>query len=263
AVACVAGADGDRDALSDVCEVAFARAFAPVLRIAPDACNRDTNLDAPRLAGEYLFGVRPVSADTVRIVYLPAYHRDCGWSGPKCALGVMDCSSHSGDSELIALTVARDARTWQTVAVFLSAHCFGASAVNCRWYEGESLGRVEWALTPRGAPVVWVAEGRNANYPSRAVCDGGHWLFDTCDRNDARLQYPIEPGRDIGSAAYPISVDGCVTRAELAGENPSIEAAAGVECFWSDIAFTGWQVPAYGAATPYIHYLRMVFEKAR
>lgn len=282
AVACVAGVDSDRDTLSDSCEIEFARAFAPVLRIAPQACNRDAHAGGPRLAGEYLFGVRRISTDTIRIVYLPAYHQDCGWSGAKCLVVLIDCSPHSGDSELIAVSVVRERETaradvgahgaggrgsaesnsraiWRTTAVFLSSHCFGPSAVNCRWYDDASLARVEWAAAPRGAPVVWVAEGRNANYLSRAACDAGHWLFDTCDRNDVALRYPVESHRNIGSAAQPIGGDGCVSRAELAGGRAA-DAQTAVECFWSDVAFTGWQRPAQGAATPYVRYLRMVFQ---
>ncbi len=254
-VACSPGVDRDGDQLSDACELALARAFAPLLRVAAGACNRDGEHTDQRLAGEYLYGVQPVDGDTVRVVYLPAYHRDCGWSGRKCSLGIMDCRGHTGDSEVIALSVLPEGERWHTTAVYLSAHCFGRASTRCRWYVADELDGFEWAGTPRGAPVVWVAEGKNANYPSRAACDAGHWLFDTCDRNEVRLRYPVDPARNIGSAEHPLGASGCVTRGDLARRDPA-DTTAPVECVWSDVPFAGWQRPVQDPATPYVRYLR-------
>lgn len=271
AVRCAAGTDTDRDGLSDACELAFARAFAPLLRTAPGACVPGGTGAAELPPGGYLFGVRPLDGDTIRIVYLPAYHADCGWRGVKCSLPLVSCSGHAGDSELIGLTVTRGGPRWQTVAVFLSAHCFGASATRCRWYVGRALHEFTWAGAPRAAPIIWVAEGKNANYPSRAACDIGHWLLDSCDRNDVAARYPVAATRNIGSAAHPIGGNGCIARPDVDSSESvkpdprggaALDRADPVECFWSDVPFTGWQQSTAGAATPYVRYLRMVFEDA-
>ena len=122
--------DGDRDGLDDRCELSLARAFAPALMVAPGGCDWDDGVSPARLGGGYYFGVQPVS-DTgdIRIAYLPAYYRDCGWGGLKCWLPYVDCSPHAGDSEAIFVDVAStsDGR-WQTRALFLSAHCWGSGS---------------------------------------------------------------------------------------------------------------------------------------
>ena len=72
--------DVDDDGLSDPCELELARAFAPLLVVAPEGCNWDDGVAPARLGGEYYVGVQPVGGPgTARIVYLPAYYRDCGW----------------------------------------------------------------------------------------------------------------------------------------------------------------------------------------
>lgn len=250
--ACVrAGDDADRDGLTDRCEARLAAAFAPVLVTAPDTCI-DSNGLPP---GGYLHGAQP-AGNGVRLVYLPAYLLDCGWSGPKCMLPWVDCSPHAGDSEFIAVDVAPSNGHWTVEAIFLSAHCFGDSNGDCRWYRGDELGRFAWA---EGAPIVWVSEGRHANYPSRAACDRGHYAIDTCDRNAQRHRFPVVPGRNIGSAAEPgiggSGRPGCLIGAEL-GADGQVEQDA-VECFWSHHEFRGWQREGDGA-TPYLRYLEQV-----
>jgi hypothetical protein len=252
ALQCSAGIDEDADGLSDGCELAYAATFAPHLRTAERGCNWDAQ--SQRLGGGYYFAVSPVDAHTVRVWYLPAYYRDCGWTGFKCALRFTSCAPHSGDSELIAIEIATGADTHPSVqAIFLSAHCFGGSAANCRWYRGEELHRFEWR---EQAPVVWVAEGRQANYPSASACDAGHWFYDTCDHNTGSYRFPIvRLQQNIGSRAQPVNGDGCVD-GRHAGWNSTLTNADVVECFWMPgRRFTGWQSPARGSATPYERYL--------
>ena len=240
--------DLDRDGLSDACELALARAFSPVLVVRSDGCN--WSADNARLAGAYYFAVQPVDS-LVRIAYLPAYFRDCGWSGIKCWLPWLDCSPHNGDSEFIVVETRRDAATshWSASRVFLSAHCFGRSSASCRWYNASELGGFEWSGS---SPVIWVAEGRNANYPSRQRCDEGHHSIDTCDHNDTRYPYPIDPARNLGSRSFPMAVDGCVTGAEL--RTAGVDAKS-VECMWrANTLFRGWQSEGRGV-TGYWRYL--------
>lgn len=103
------------------------------------------------------------------------------------------------------------------------------------------------------APVAWVAEGRQANYPSRRTCDNGHHSLDTCEKHDLRYHFPVDPARNLGSRDVPIARDGCVPASALPSDavDPS-----GVECFWrADALFRGWQNAEVGV-TPYERYLR-------
>ena len=240
--------DADGDGISDACELALALTFAPHLRVRPGGCNWNSELDAPRLGGGYLFGVQAVDA-RVRLAYLPAYFMDCGWSGPKCWLPGVDCSPHAGDSEFIVVELSQDASARYSVSgVFLSAHCFGRSGDSCRWYRAAELRRFQW-IGP--SVLIWVAEGRNANYPSRSACDQGHYAIDTCDRNDADYVFPVLADRNIGSRIRPIGGNGCV-----AAPPPNAEL---VECLWAEGPFRGWQLGAAGV-TGYARYLLEVAE---
>ncbi|MGH7461000.1 MAG: hypothetical protein ACREMA_08220 [Longimicrobiales bacterium] len=257
-VECTSGNDHDGDGLSDECELLLARVFAPELRVSAETCNWDASLSPARPGGEYYFGTQPHGARAVRLIYLPAYYRDCGWTGFKCRLGLTGCSGHSGDSELIAIDLERTSTNrWYTTGIFPSAHCFGRSTGNCRWYRETELAAFEWIDRSRSAAIVWVAAGKNAHYASRAGCDRGHWFYDTCDNNKNSLRYPIASQlQNIGSRMRPVGGDGCVNARNAGWLSRSVDPNTR-ECLWSEhISFTGWQRPAAGAATPYGRYLR-------
>jgi hypothetical protein len=253
--------DADRDALDDGCELALARAFAPLLRADRRDCLWSDSTG--RLGGGYLFAAQPVAgspAGGVRLAYLPAYFRDCGWTGAVCLLKGRGCGAHDGDSELVLVDVApaADGR-WAATAVFLSAHCFGRSAGRCRWFRGEALGDFAWADgVARGAPVVWVARGKHAHYPTHRACDRGHWGYDSCDDNDVAYRFPVlGAAQNVGSRAAPLPTpDGCVGGSALplgaAGAAPGAR-----ECVWDRARpFRGWQGAAAGAApSAYARYL--------
>lgn len=258
----VASPDTDEDGLSDGCELGLGRSFAPVLVVADRDCSMDSSVSPPRLGGEYYFGVQQTAReDAVRIAYLPAYYRDCGWRGIKCWLPFVNCAPHTGDSETIIVEVERDPESlhWRTRAIFLSAHCFGRSTADCRWYRGADLAEVEWSEAEAGgAPVVWVAAGRQANYLSRERCDRGHSTIDTCDHNHLRYRFPIESQRqNVGSRRRPVGSEGGCVDAEHIGWGSRLPDVGVVECFWdSDRPFRGWQADTIGtAATPYARYL--------
>jgi hypothetical protein len=246
--------DADRDGLADACESALLEAFAPLLIVAPSQCLGSDDLPP----GGYLYGARPLDAG-VRLVYLPAYFMDCGLDGVKCLLPLVDCDPHPGDSEFIALDVARRADGgWGVDSIFLSAHCFGRSEGGCRWYRDAELDEFAWTgARGRSVPIVWVSEGRNANYPSRSRCDRGHNFVDTCDRNTVGRRFPTNTGRNIGSRSMPIgdaaAPPGCV-RGRTVGDGGA--AADALECFWSEEPFRGWQARGPGL-TPYLRYLEM------
>jgi hypothetical protein len=239
--------DHDGDGMSTVCELEFARLVAPTLVVSPGGCNWDSA--AAQIGGGYFYGAQPTDS-TVRIVYLPAYFRDCGWQGVKCWLPRVDCSPHDGDSEFIAIDLsARGDGSWSITGVFLSAHCFGNYDKACHWYRGKDLARFEFNGS---SAIVWVAEGRNANYPSSRDCDRGLHSIDTCDRNTARYTFPIKAARNIGSRTIPASQHGCVDGSVL---ETDLVASATSECFWSlEDRFAGWQAGATGV-TPYARYL--------
>ena len=252
----VAHMDSDGDGLTDTCEAWLAQQFAPVFVASSRACNWDAELQ--RLEGGYLVGVGPADeGGGVVVAYLPAYRTDCGWSGVKCALRPLGgCDGHVGDSEFVAVVSERAGDgSWQPVRVFLSAHCFGASDGRCRWYDPDDLA---WEGT---SPVVWVAEGKNANYPSRRTCDSGHWFFDTCEANDVRFRFPvIEGSQNIGSATRPFpaldQTDGCVRGGQLL---QPIDPPGVRECVWSSEAFRGWTgEEGIDGSTSYVRYLRTI-----
>ena len=251
--------DEDRDGISDLCETTLARAFAPELLIDPKDCSSTS--DTTRLAGGYFYIVHPVDAARaiVRIAYLPAYYADCGWRGAQRVLRLGRSNPHAGDSELIVVEVRRDdAARWQTVGVFLSAHCFGRSDGRCRWYRGAELNGFRWVDGHTGgAPQIWVARDKHANYPSRALCESGHWRQERCARQPARYRFPVElPEQNVGSRDRPgFDADGCVRAEQLplrmTGAMPGTR-----ECLWSlDMPFRGWQ-RGPRSATPYGAVLR-------
>lgn len=240
-------ADSDADALSDACERILAEKFAPTLIVRAGGCNWDAVNVRP--GGGYFFAVQPVDS-VIRIAYLPAYFQDCGWDGAKCWIPGVDCSPHAGDSEFIVVEVIpNDSSMWSVSGVFLSAHCFGRSGEHCRWYRNGDLAQFKWH---NSAPVIWVAEGRQANYTSKQACDRGHHSLDTCDHNATEVRFPVVANRNVGSRARPFRDGGCVD----ANESMSVaSAAAAVECFWSPEArFRGWSSTAPGV-TGYYRYL--------
>jgi hypothetical protein len=261
-----AGGDRDEDGVKDACEHELAAAFAPVLRVDERECGWDASVAGGRLGGEYLYAVqRWPSGGGLRIAYMPAYYVDCGWRLPVCRMAWWLCRGHQGDSELILVDVAFDARArrWATERVFLSAHCHGRSDGRCRWFQGAELGRFAWADgRPRGAPVVWVAHGKHGGYPSAAACDGGHWGYDGCGGNRTARRFPVaSPRQNAGSRARPFphgrGAD-CIAADEV-GWGSAAAKPGTRECFWDAGArFRGWRGVEGEGATGYGRYLREV-----
>jgi hypothetical protein len=237
--------DADADGVSDGCEQALASAFAPLLRMHETRCTLPSNQHGRRIPGGYMHAAQPVDG-TVRLVYMPAYYRDCGWSGWQCLF--VDCSGHAGDSELIVVDVRRlPSGNWATDGVFLSAHCLGRTERDCRWYRGTDLDRFAWVDDiEHGAPVVWVSDARNANYPSATACDRGHLGLERCDRPGIPYRFPVTRDHNIGSRAAPIveagARPGCVSGSFVEPLDLLVVSPTAVECFWDATApFRGWQ----------------------
>lgn len=250
--------DTDRDGLADACELALSRAFAPLLMMHSTRCTLPAAGTDERVAGGYFHAAQPARG-VVRLVYMPAYYRDCGWEGFRCIL--VDCRGHAGDSEAIAIDVRQlPTGAWVTDGIFLSAHCFGANDDDCRWYREDDLGLFEWVNgIERGAPVVWVSDARNANYPTYKACERGHWRIDRCDPASVPYRFPVEADRNVGSRAVPITdgdhPPGCVSGRFVEPADRMIVARDAVECFWTaSAAFGGWQGAGAGS-TAYSEYL--------
>jgi hypothetical protein len=259
--------DRDADAVDDECELALARALAPELVVDPRDCSWDAAARPPRLAGGYLFAAQTApDGQAIRIAYLPAYYRDCGWQGLPCLTRGRHCGGHDGDSEIVVVETAYDsvAARWMTRAIFLSAHCFGRSDGRCRWYTGADLRYFAWVRgIRRGAPRVWVARGKHAKYPSPRECDSGHWYYDSCDGNAVAYRFPVlSSAQNIGSRRRPLPRDvsgpaGCVATEQLLLRSSRVASGAR-ECFWDPpTPFRGWQHQASGEApTAYSRVLR-------
>lgn len=259
-----AGDDSDADGVTDGCEHALAAAFAPALVFDERECGWDRSVSPDRVGGEYLYAVQRVPGGPgLRIAYLPAYYRDCGWRLPACRVTPWLCHGHPGDSEIVVLDVRYDPGTerWSTERVFLSAHCHGHSAGRCRWFSGRELDRFAWVDgAARGGPVVWVARGKHGNYPSRGACGSGHWTYDGCAGNRAVRRFPVvTPRQNVGSRARPFGRAGgdCVGP-EQVGWGSALAVAGTRECPWSAARFRGWQGGAGEGATGYGRYLREV-----
>jgi hypothetical protein len=259
--------DPDNDGVDNGCENALAAAFAPQLIMMHD-CNWDYSVGTPgvgRMGGEYFFAVerkQGQSGFVVRIAYLVSDYWDCGVPVQRihiCRLTSL-CDGHTGDSEFIIVDVAYEAASahWVAQQIFLSAHCLTVADGDCRWWDRS---RFSWADGRRyGAPIVWVSEGKHANYYSQAKCDGGGAMgFDTCEFNNGSHVFPVVYSQqNIGSRSTPLR--------DCAGPfwgsqetNPQA-----LECMWSTTIrsrFDGWQGYASGtAAALYGDLLRLFAE---
>lgn len=141
------GRDLDVDGVDDECELALATAFAPELIVDRRDCSWDVSVHPARLGGGYLFAAEGApDHGSIRIAYLPAYYRDCGWHGLPCTPRGPECAAHAGDSELVVVQARyHPSARWVAEAIFLSAHCFGRSAAAFR---GWQLDRAGGAPTP-------------------------------------------------------------------------------------------------------------------
>jgi hypothetical protein len=211
--------DSDHDRVNDTCEEALSQAFAPLMRQ-----NQNSSLwDASNnwTGGEYYHGATRLwyydygYRFFIRLAYLPAYYAD----GGNCPL---NCG-HDGDSEFMMVDVEYVPSTgrFMTISVFLSAHCnagqFGFWDDDCRSYSPDFFWYVDGV--DRGAPIVWVANGTNANYPSLARCDNGTHYYDDCSSYAAAVRFPVSPDFNFGNVGYH---QGAVhARRNLVMTNPS------------------------------------------
>jgi hypothetical protein len=246
--------DGDHDGLSDYCEDFLAQRFRPLLVVSPNDCDIGSE---PYWAAK-AFPNRKV----VRVAYLLAYYRDCGpQSFPRACGPVVQaattlislvaetfkitfhapCEGHQGDSEFVTVDLAYNATTqhWYVTSAFFSAHFMEGLGDHSR---RAGYGELEYPDRPQGYFKVYVAEGKHANYPKRAVCNDDGGLADTCASNAPTIRVRHATQYNLGSDRYNfINPGSCVRGGALVASYPENYS---IECFWNNQAphnkFRGW-----------------------
>lgn len=179
------GDDQDADGLRDYCEQELAIAFRPFMRMQDlDHCPQRE----PYWSATYYNGI---GIPSVMIYYLVGYHRDCGSS-----------HAHKGDSEFVIVYVSPPSGTsdtrWRLNYLVTSAH-YGSY-----WTDGTATSawdQVQYPAGYRGAPRVWVALDKHANYRSQSACNSGAYGYDTCSGVvvEARMEALSHAAGNIGN----------------------------------------------------------------
>ena len=243
----VAYGDTDLDGLTDSCEQLLASAFAPLLEQSPEHSYWDYAHNW--VGGEYYHAATVLTGYNygyykyVRIMYMPAYYFDLG-SFPLDA-------GHNGDSEFIVVEVFFNTTTNRFYAnnIFLSAHCGSTklgigTAPMCGWWDPSNFDFVNGV--DRGAPVVWVANGTNANYYKASACTLGTG-FDQCIGN-LDVRFPVSPDFNIGSSRVNPGPVYARRNLNIGSWRP--------ENFWDpNSPFLGWQGWSTDPPTPYAREL--------
>lgn len=136
---------------------------------------------------------------------------------------------------------------WVADEIFLSAHC--PDGGDCRWWSRDLFSYVGGKRF--GAPRIWVAERKHANYYSAGKCNGGGFFgFDTCEFSNTSHRFPfVYTQQNVGSRATRLR--DCVT--PFWGS--SIPNAQAVECMWDTSQksrFDGWL--GFSSGSPAVLY---------
>lgn len=271
--------DADRDGMDDSCEQYLAQRFTPAMSYSPYDCNSGGE---PYWAAKYF----PNHGNVVRIIYMPAYYVDCGTSNQTISCiaasifedalyvaeglaGVLvghlpiapenPCNGHNGDGEFVVEEVNYDEDTshWVLTYAFLSAHWTDKTDASA----GVGPNALQFPEVSQGYPLIWVSEGKHANYVSRDACNDGH--AETCEANPFRgTRLAFDGTHNIGSIqANLISPRSCVTGGPYHVQSPD---AYGVECFWEggdepSYRFSGW-APAHQSTDAQAYIVPLVFK---
>jgi len=203
--------DADLDGLDDACEEAVVLGFEPELVF---------GVEETKPARVPFWAARRDGPETMRLFYALSYIDDAGDPDLNGA------TSHDGDSEFIVLRVQYDgAGVWTLVEGYLSAH-YQTFCDTADWIPATSF---QWESDVGGRPLVFVAEGKHANYADLATCDSGGCFQDHCT-DTTREPAGIVAGRDLGLRTTPI-IDDFVKNGNS-------------EWYWTNEIFCGWQRPA-------------------
>jgi hypothetical protein len=217
--------DADQDAIRDNCEAQLAKAFEPVMRF---------SVNDGGVSREPYWSARRGADGEIQVFYMIAYHRDYG--------SYFGATGHYGDSEFVILRLVQLHRDglWAVRTATLSAH-WGTSGNSTETHHYSNL---EYYSTPRGRPLVWVAENKHANYNNIYSCDAGSYWTDTCDNNYLSGFVPMGVIEDANVGNAEIDSYGWSTgRVQLRNCVQSRVYSNGFwECFWSHSTFAGWRV---------------------
>jgi hypothetical protein len=214
--------------IRDDCELPLARAFAPMMVQGSTEMFHPGIAGVGMTAGDYLWAIAGLG-DVVRIAYLPAYYWDAGVLGQK--------GGHSGDSEYIIVDVKFEPNggKYYSQQVFLSAHC-GVIDPMCRWFHTSYFEFVDGVWD--SAPIVWVADWKNAHYSSFYNCMSGTYV-DRCDAGPRhRARFPVDADFQILPTTRGI-------RARRAGA-PWVDPNAIEDMNLRGGTFNGWQLGTWG-----------------
>ncbi|MBA3404704.1 MAG: hypothetical protein H0U13_08485 [Gemmatimonadaceae bacterium] len=228
--------DRDADGIVDQCEFEIADAFSPQLQFDSDDC--DTGRE-PYWAANYQ--VSPIDGKPViRVFYAISYYSDCGVPNIYCQYNA-NCYGHAGDSEFVIVEVSANGTRWILRRATLSAHWNSDGTDDGVTYAAQDLEFGTDATFSK--PVMWVAEGKHANYRSRATCEGGAFFnLDRCDTPGIRLELDVLQNANLGNSR--------VDQRIIDGPVVSRFARPGNENFWSEsYFFLGWWSRAEHAST--------------
>jgi hypothetical protein len=201
-------ADHDHDRLDDDCEAALAKAFEPELVF---------GLEETATTRLPFWASVPDDFGVVRIFFALSYLRDAG--DPTFG----GASSHDGDTEFIVLRVSNTTGTnWSLLEGYLSGH-YETACDSGGWHDAAEF---TYAGSTGGRPIVFIAEGKHANYVDLASCDAGGCYQDHCSDFEHE-PLGVLPGSDLGVASHPL-VD-------------EVVSAGNHEWYWTDVVFCGWK----------------------
>jgi hypothetical protein len=165
---------------------------------------------------------------SIKIFYALSYYKDLG------DLQLGNVTAHPGDAEWIILQVTYANGRWGLQQAKLSAH-WDTGAESTETVAAAELQYPDGGATSR--PLVWVAEGKHANYKSRSACNsGGKFYQDSCFWNSYVIGDPFYDVEVLSSANLGNSW-------HQAGQFYSSRKTASyfAETYWLQMKFYGWQ----------------------
>lgn len=222
--------DRDNDGLVDQCEFELADAFSPQLQFDSGDCDIGRE---PYWAANYQ--ISPIDGvPVIRVFYAISYYTDCGVPNIYCQYN-SNCYGHVGDSEFIIAEVSTNGAKWVLRRATLSAHWNSDGSDDGVIYAAGDLEFDGDGSSSR--PVIWVAEGKHANYRSQAHCEGGAFFnLDRCDTPGSRLEVEVLPNANLGNSGNEPGQSQIIF-----GNVGSRTGRPGNENFWSTTYFfLGW-----------------------
>ncbi len=218
--------------MDDACEAELAIAFRPQLVTDWNDCEtrRQPHFAVKQKYSNDWGGV-------ILIFYAISYIYDCGPNG------------HRGDTEWIILEVGPSTNPsyapWSLKYGTLSAH-WGTYIDQTAGYAAQDLEDAEGS-PGFGAPRIWVARGKHANYRTQTSCNtSGLWNWDNCD---SPMPYyftlSFGGGQNLGTSSIPF------VGAANSPVYDAINYSGRYEFYWVPGSFCGWIASGIECAKTY------------